>query len=109
MTHTVGWAPKTSDSLSQIANDKRTSNVDHAEVRTVFDSDGDIDTSCAVPQTPEGLECQPQNNLRRAVPESPAQLKYVTLPYSSLEERADSDYCSVHSKEFWHVNGTSVV
>lgn len=41
-------------------------------------------------------------------PASSLQLKLVSLP-ASLEERVDSDYCSDHSKEYWHSNSLSAV
>ena len=67
-------------------------------------SEPDITTHCL----PKSHNCEDNSSSKSTSPDSPLQLRYIALP-ASLEERADSDYSSEHSKDIWNLNGTSVV
>lgn len=67
-------------------------------------SEPDVTTHCL----PKTHHCEDKLSSKSTSPDSPLQLRYIALP-ASLEERADSDYSSQHSKDIWNINGSSVV
>lgn len=105
-----------SDRRSRIHSDNAPSTEDRTETMSASGSDGDVDaeedaeTPCLQQKTID----EGKSSSKSSSPDSPIPMRYIALHPNSVENerspQVGSDFISDHSaKEFWHLNGTSVV
>lgn len=94
---------------SDVISDHRSSN--EQLFNDVEDDDEEEEGSTAGPcsevMCPDSPPPQHSCSTSPPTPDTSLPVKYIALPTVSLEERADSDYCSDHSKEFWNISSST--